>query len=303
MKDRTISIAVASGKGGTGKTFVATTLFAVLTERFSHRVELVDCDVEEPNDLLFFPAMQKSASAGAYKRVPVIDPSACTYCRKCVEYCAFNAIVVIPSAEFAQVNKELCHACGACQVACRDNAITETDEWIGNINTFSENPPSRLTEGRLRIGSSMQTMLINKLKKHLAEGMQFRVYDAPPGTSCPVVETISDANYVVLVAEPTPFGLHDLKLMINLLNETNKPHGVIINKAGTGDRKIYDFLEEKHITLLGEIPFSRKIAEAYAGGKLPIRDQGAIGQHIVNMAKAIRDKAVESQNKTMAAKR
>lgn len=303
MTDRTISIAVASGKGGTGKTLVATTLFAVLTERFSHHVELVDCDVEEPNALLFFPGMQKIASARACKRVPVINPVACTYCRKCVEYCAFNAIVVIPSAEFAKVNNDLCHACGACKVACSDNAITETDEWIGNINTFSENPHSRLTEGRLRIGSSMQTMLISKLKKHLAEGMQFRIYDAPPGTSCPVVETISDADYVVLVAEPTPFGLHDLKLMVNLLNETGKSHGVIINKAGTGDREIYDFLEEQHITLLGEIPFSRKIAEAYAGGSLPIRGHDAPDQQIVNIATTIRNKAVEIKNKTMEVKR
>ena len=303
MTDRTISIAVASGKGGTGKTLVATTLFSVLTERFNHRAELVDCDVEEPNDLLFFPGMQKIATARACKRIPVIDQSACTYCRKCVEYCEFNAIIVIPSAGFAEVNKDLCHACGACKVACNDHAITETDEWIGNINTFSENPRTRLTEGRLRIGSSMQTMLINKLKKHLAEGMQFRIYDAPPGTSCPVVATISDADYVVLVAEPTPFGLHDLKLMINLLSKTGKPHGVIINKAGTGDRKLYDFLEEQHITLLGKIPFSRKIAEAYAGGTLPIREHGAIGQQIFNMAAVIRDRLVENCNRTKALKR
>ena len=133
--------------------------------------------------------------------------------------------------------------------------------------------------------------------------MQFRIYDAPPGTSCPVVETISDADYVVLVAEPTPFGLHDLKLMINLLNETGKPHGVIINKAGTGDRKLYDFLEEQHITLLGDIPSSRKIAEAYAAGKLPIRHNDTTGQHIVNIATTIRDKALEIQNKTMGVKK
>lgn len=287
MKNQPISIAVASGKGGTGKTFVSTMLFSVLTSQMNRKAELVDCDVEEPNDLLFFQGMDKYVTSEISKSVPVIDKEACTYCRKCVEYCAFNAIVVLPSAGFAEVNRDLCHSCGACLVACTDNAITETGEPIGTVNAYCQGEQARITEGRLRIGSFMQTMLIRKLKKYLEGDIAFRIYDAPPGTSCPVVETIADADFVVVVAEPTPFGLHDLKLMIHVLGETGKPHGVIINKSGTGNRQIYAYLEEERIPLLGEIPFSRAIAEAYAAGQLLTNIEKPIRQHFTSIAEKI----------------
>lgn len=299
MKDRPISIAVASGKGGTGKTFVSTMLFSVLAGQFSQQLELVDCDVEEPNDLLFFPGIEKISTAEISKRVPVIDPSRCTYCRRCAEYCEFNAIVVLPSIRFAEVNKDLCHSCGACIVACNDGAITETEEPIGAVHVFREEHGARIVEGRLKIGSTMQTMLIRKLKKQLAQGIMFRIFDAPPGTSCPVVETIADTDYVVLVAEPTPFGLHDLKLMVNLLNKIEKPFGVIINKAGTGDDQLQHFLEEQGITLLGEIPFSRKIAEAYAGGQLLTKTDSTISQQMIRLAATIRVRVLEIRDKVV----
>jgi len=297
MKDRPISIAVASGKGGTGKTFVSTMLFSVLTPKFRQQLELVDCDVEEPNDLLFFPGIEKISTTEISKSIPVIDPDRCTYCRRCAEYCEFNAIVVLPSISFAEVNKDLCHACGACIVACNDDAITETEEPIGAVHEYHEEHGARIVEGRLKIGSSMQTMLIRKLKKNLAQGILFRIFDAPPGTSCPVVETIADTDYVVLVAEPTPFGLHDLKLMVNLLNEIKKPFGVIINKAGSGDHRLKHFLEEQGITLLGEIPFSRKTAELYADGQLLTKTDTAISQQMIRLAATIRERVLETGKK------
>lgn len=296
MQDRAISIAVASGKGGTGKTFVSTMLFSALSGQFNHQAELVDCDVEEPNDLLFFPGMEKITSVEISKEVPVIDLNQCTFCRKCVEYCEFNAIVVLPSAGFAQVNRDLCHSCGACMVACDDNAISETGEPIGMVNTFQNGNGARLTEGRLKIGSSMQTMLIRKLKTHLAEESLLRIYDAPPGTSCPVVETIAGADFVVLVAEPTPFGLHDLKLMIHLLKGIGQSHGVIINKAGTGDRQIYKYLEEEEIILLGEIPFSRAYAEAYARGELLTAGNNPINLQLSDISDKILARIKEIRN-------
>lgn len=293
MRDQPVSIAVASGKGGTGKTFVSTMLFSVLAGQFSQQVELVDCDVEEPNDVLFFPEMTNISSDEISRSVPVIDPERCTFCRKCVEYCEFNAIVVLPSAGYAQVNGNLCHSCGACTVACNDNAVSETSEPIGRVNVFQHGQRTKVTEGRLKIGSSLQTMLIRMLKKQLDEEFAFRIFDAPPGTSCPVAETIADVDYVVLVTEPTPFGLHDLKLMVNVLKLTEKPHGVIINKAGTGNRQVYTYLEEEKIALLGEIPFSRTFAEAYARGILL-----STADHSVNkLMQGIAEKILEETGK------
>jgi MinD superfamily P-loop ATPase len=261
-------IAIASGKGGTGKTTVAVNLFQHFSESTNTTTQLVDCDVEEPNDTIFFSELQKKGEKEIFQRIPEIDKSKCTFCRKCVEYCEFNAIVVIPPINFAEVNPSLCHSCGACLVACKDNAITEKDYSIGKVSFFKTNSASELVEGRLKIGSAMQTLLIKELKKHISEEKDVVLYDAPPGTSCPVVETISDVDYVVLVTEPTPFGLHDLKLMVELLEEVKKPYGVIINKSGIGDRKVYEFLKSKTIELLGEIPFKKEFASNYAYGNL-----------------------------------
>jgi MinD superfamily P-loop ATPase len=273
------SIAVASGKGGTGKTTVAVSLHNILSEHLNGKVQLIDCDVEEPNDLLFFNSPDLVESKTIYKSLPVIDTQNCTYCRKCVEYCEFNAIVVIPSAEFAEINAGLCHSCGACLVACSDNAISESEEAIGEVNRYSMTDGSGILEGKLKIGSTMQTMLIRALKRSVPPVSDLTIYDAPPGTSCPVVETIADTDFVVLVTEPTPFGLHDLRLMVSIVKEMGKPYGVVINKAGMGDDGIYTYLEEQGSTMLGEIPYSREFAKGYANGSIltaipkPVRDQ------------------------------
>ena len=139
------SIAVASGKGGTGKTTVSVSLYNLLSEQLDGNVQLIDCDVEEPNDLLFFPEPELVNSNTIYKNLPVIDTDKCTYCRRCVEYCEFNAIVVIPTAEFAEINAGLCHSCGACLVACEDNAISETKDEIGEVNSYRVTNGSGIT--------------------------------------------------------------------------------------------------------------------------------------------------------------
>ncbi|MBN1596811.1 MAG: ATP-binding protein [Bacteroidales bacterium] len=261
-------ITVASGKGGTGKTTVAVNLFHFLKDRLNSNIQLVDCDVEEPNDVIFFPNAVKINQEKVSQFIPEIDIKKCTFCRKCVEYCEFNAIVVIPTVSFAEVNSSLCHSCGACLVACGENAISEIAQPIGHVNFYDINSDNPLAEGNLKIGSAMQTMLIKELKKHVSDQIEIVIYDAPPGTSCPVVETIVDADYIILVTEPTPFGLHDLKLMVNLLDEVKKPFGVIINKAGLGNNDIYELIEKKGIELLGEIPFTREYASHYAAGNL-----------------------------------
>jgi len=261
-------IAIASGKGGTGKTSVSVCLHHFIKKKITDRIQLVDCDVEEPNDLLFFPKARKRKAHKLTQLIPVIDKKNCNFCRKCADYCEFNAISILPSVSLAQVNSSLCHSCGACLVACEQEAIRETELPIGQINFYQEGDQVSLLEGVLKIGSSMQTLVIKELKKHVDEANQITLYDAPPGTSCPVVETISDVDFIILVSEPTPFGLHDLKLMIELLKEIDKPFSVIINKVGLGNQDIYDYLKREQIEILGEIPFTQNFASQYAKGEL-----------------------------------
>ena len=260
-------IAVASGKGGTGKTTVSLNLYRSFSMD-GEDVVLYDCDVEEPNDALFFAEKSVLYEKTVNQLIPVVDTDKCRFCRKCVAYCEFNAISIIPSVQLAQVNSDLCHSCGACTVACPFDAITEKPESIGQITKYDIGFGKGLLEGRLKIGSSMQTMLIKELKREFPEDGALLIYDAPPGTSCPVVETVADADYVMLVTEPTPFGLHDLKLTVELLEELGKPFGVIINKSGLGNEDTHEFLSLKGIEILGEIPFSRKYAAEYAAGNL-----------------------------------
>ena len=262
------TIAVASGKGGTGKTTVSLNLYHALSEHLSSSVLLVDCDVEEPNAVLFYPEAELRESIPVDQLIPVIDQERCTYCRKCAEYCEFNAIVVIPPAQFARVNPSLCHSCGACSLACAFDAISERPENIGSLNKYSLSKGQGILEGNLKIGSAMQTAVIRSLKKAIPGDVDIVILDAPPGTSCPVVETVSDADYVVLVTEPTPFGLHDLKLMVRMLREVGKNFGVVVNKSDPGYRKLHEYLDQEGIELIGKIPFSLPYASRYARGDL-----------------------------------
>ncbi|MFB6341409.1 P-loop NTPase [Saccharicrinis sp. FJH62] len=263
-----MKIAVASGKGGTGKTTVSVNLFRYLNNMEGFDVHLVDCDVEEPNDLIFFPGSMKQESTIVTQLIPEIDMVKCTLCKKCVDYCEFGAVSVIPRVKYATIDAGLCHSCGACLLACSFDALTEKPEPIGSITSYNVLDNQVLTEGVLKVGSSMQTMLIKKLKKSISTASEVILYDAPPGTSCQVVETLSDANFIVLVTEPTPFGLHDMQLIIELINELDKPFGVVINKAGLGNNSVKEYLSANAIELMGEIPFSSSYAAQYADGNL-----------------------------------
>ncbi len=283
-------IAIASGKGGTGKTSVSVCLQHFIKKQITDKIQLVDCDVEEPNDLLFFPNAKKKKAHKLTQLVPVINKSKCTFCKKCADYCEFNAISIIPSVSLAQVNSGLCHSCGACLVACEQDAIRETELPIGKINFYQEEGRINLIEGELVIGSAMQTMVIKELKKHADNTSKITLYDAPPGTSCPVVETISDVDFIILVSEPTPFGLHDLKLTVELIKELNKPFSVIINKVGIGNRDIYDYLKREQIEILGEIPFTQNFAAQYAKGDLLNRIPQDITQEFEKITERLKKK-------------
>lgn len=288
-------IAIVSGKGGTGKTTLSVNLFHYLSLDTTRNVVLADCDVEEPNDLIFLSEAEKIRELEVFQSIPQINTKSCTFCQRCVEYCEFNAITMLPSMTYATVNNSLCHSCGACLEACNENAITEHNFSIGKISEYKVSKNSTLIEGRLKVGSAMQTLLIKRVKQHIDDNKEIIIFDAPPGTSCSVVESISNANMVIVVTEPTPFGLHDLKLMVELLNEMKIPFGVVINKSGIGNNDAYTYLLSEQITILGEIPFMKSYASNYASGDLFQQIPSNIEKSLVNIATQIKNKLISHE--------
>ena len=284
MNSNNFKIAIASGKGGTGKTTVAVNLAHFIAHDRKQQVLLVDCDVEEPNDALFFADAQLTSTVPVFLPIPEIDPLKCTFCRACVDYCTFNAITVIPPLQHAEVTPELCHSCGACLYACRDGAITEKDLHIGDINNFQLSDGLQLSEGRLKVGLATQTALIRQLTAKAKNTEGIIIYDAPPGTSCSVVATLAGADYVILVTEPTPFGLWDLKLAVELVRSMDKGFGIVINKADKEFDEMKQYLMEEALPVLATIPFDREIARQYSGSRLLIEAIDGYKNHYNEMA-------------------
>ena len=251
-----MQISVASGKGGTGKTTIAVNLALSLKD-----VQFMDCDVEEPNGHLFLrPKIKQRIPVGI--PVPQVNKSRCTYCGKCAQICEFNAIVVIK--EKALIFPELCHGCGGCSYICPEDAIEEVEREIGVIERGRAGH-IEFVHGLLNVGEPMAPPLIRREKK-LINGRKTVIIDSSPGTSCPVVETVKGSDFCLLVTEPTPFGLNDLKLAVETVRKLNIPLGVLINCSDIGDRKVWQYCEREKIPLLMEIPFERRIAVAYSKG-------------------------------------
>ena len=249
-------LSIASGKGGTGKTTVAVNMALSLKD-----VQLLDCDVEEPNVHLLLPH-EINEEKSVYVSTPQVNEELCDHCGKCSEFCEFNALFVTP--EKVLFFTELCHSCGGCLLVCPKNAITEKNVQIGVIKKGVAEGVE-LVYGELNVGEPMSVPVIKGVKKQIKSNKTV-IIDSPPGASCPVIESVHGSDYCLLVSEPTPFGLHDLKIMVQVLEKLNIPFGVIINRAGIGDKKIYDFCEEKGVPILFEIPFQRKIAGLYSRG-------------------------------------
>jgi MinD superfamily P-loop ATPase len=249
-------ITVASGKGGTGKTTVAVNM------ALSHEnVQLLDCDVEEPNShILLQPTITETKTVCI--KFPVISEDLCVYCGKCSKFCAYNALFVAPKA--VMVFPQLCHSCGGCMLVCPKNAITEKERQIGVIKK-GEGKGVEIVYGELDVGEAMAVPLIRAVKNQMKNDKTV-VIDAPPGTACSLVASVHKTDYCILVTEPTPFGLHDLKITVQVLKDMGVPMGVVINRAGIGDRKVYEYCKKEKIPLLLEIPFSKKIAELYSRG-------------------------------------
>jgi len=260
-----MKIAIASGKGGTGKTFVSTNLFYSLQEA-GMTVSLVDCDAEEPNVAEFVKGDGVTLKT-IKQHVPVIDVNQCVFCGKCQEYCNYHAIVFLQHSRFIQVVEDLCHDCGACLVACEYGAISEKEIEIGEISSFHVYNHSEIIEGRAHVGQFSPVPIIKNAIREL-NGDAVAILDSPPGISCPFIATVDKADFTVLVTEPTPFGLNDLKLSVATLKHLGKPFGVIINRAGIGNRDVHKWLEVNSIPLLLEIPFDKEIARIYSEGLL-----------------------------------
>ncbi len=254
-------LAVASGKGGTGKTTVSVNL----ARSMAAPVQLADCDVEEPNAHLFLPGAVRQQSV-ITTMVPGIDPGKCDLCGECGRFCQYHAIAAVKPSPI--VFPELCHGCGGCVLVCPRQAISEQQRRIGVVESLDSGDVT-LLQGRLDVGVSLVPPLIRAVKSRLASDRP-AILDAPPGTSCAVVATLRGSDYVLLVTEPTPFGLHDLTLAVDMVRELALPFGVVVNRMGSGDGRVHGYCREQGIPVLLDIPDDRRIAEAYSRGVLMV---------------------------------
>mgnify|MGYP001766441520 CR=1 FL=1 len=288
-------IAVASGKGGTGKTFVATNIFQALMQN-NQQTLLADCDAEAPNAAIFFNTVQDTISE-VTQLVPVINTSKCTFCGKCHEYCNYNAIFIIPPAGIIKVIGDLCHGCGACLAACNYDAILEKPESLGQVAKLSLDGSHYIIESRMNIGVMSPVKVIKAALNEIDHQQGIAIIDAPPGTSCPFIQTVSGADYTILVTEPTPFGLSDLKQSVETLRIIKKPFGIIINRHGQGNNDVREFLLKGNIPLLLEIPYKREIAVAYSVGKPVAEADSFFAEQLLQVVKDILANHGNSSNK------
>jgi MinD superfamily P-loop ATPase len=266
-----VRVAVASGKGGTGKTTVATSLALSLAEGRTHAKAVpdpplfLDCDVEAPNAHLFLtPMFERRQEVGLL--IPRVDETKCMHCGKCAEVCQYHAIAVLGTKVL--VFPQLCHGCGSCTLICPEHAISEVSDVMGVLESGMADHGIHFARGVMNVGEPMATPIIRQLKKWaVPKSDQIVILDASPGTSCPVVESVHGADFLLLVTEPTPFGLHDLKLAAQVGRELNLSMGVVVNRDGIGDGGVDDFCETAGLPILMRIPFDRAIAEGVAQGR------------------------------------
>ena len=287
-------ISVASGKGGTGKTTIAVNLALALAKDKGKNVQFLDCDVEEPNAHLFLkPVITSSESVEI--PVPKIDDKKCNYCGKCAEVCVFNAIAVTKNKVL--VFPGLCHGCGACALFCPEKAISEEGNKIGILEEGKAGSINFI-HGRLDIGEPMAPPIIRKIKKRINEDSikgknnditnhHITIIDASPGTSCPVIEAVKDSDYTILVTEPTPFGLHDLVLAVEVLQKLKIPHGVVLNKCDIGDHQVEEYCKKNNIPLLLFIPMDKEIAVAYSQGISIVQINSSYKQKFIQLFQKI----------------
>jgi MinD superfamily P-loop ATPase len=275
-------VSVASGKGGTGKTLVATSLALSLKDR--QKVQLLDCDVEEPNDYILMKP-EFTGSESVLIPVPKVDESRCTYCSKCAQVCAYHAIAVL--GEHVLTFHQLCHGCGTCSYLCPEKAISEEGREIGVIE-MGQSDGLAFVHGKLTVGEALAPPVIRKVKDNTNHDGTV-IIDVSPGTSCPVVEAIKGSDFCLLVTEPTPFGLNDLILAVETVRELEIPCGVVLNRAGVGDGKVEEYCSREHIPVLLTIPLNTEIARLYSQGTTLVEGMPEWKERFVALFDGIRE--------------
>ena len=279
-----MQISIASGKGGTGKTTIATNLAVALADS-GKEVAYLDCDVEEPNGHIFIqPKIERSEVVNVL--IPEVDHQVCNFCGKCAEVCEYKAIAVIPQKVI--VFPELCHSCGGCQLLCPEDAIKEIPRPVGEVNQ-GKGKGVYFVEGRINIGEVMAPPVIQAVKKFSPEA-SVTIVDAPPGTSCPVIEAVKDSDFVILVTEPTLFGLSDLKLAVGMLKRMALPFGVVINCSSSSDKIVEEYCMAEDVDVMLKIPHERAIAEIYSRGEMIIHKNQIYRSKLIGLHEQILSK-------------
>lgn len=287
-----MKVAIASGKGGTGKTTLSTNLASYLGK--NERVVLVDLDVEEPNAKLFLQTSFVDKK-DQHKNIPNWQKDSCTYCKECVSICNFNALIALGDKILLFPN--LCHSCYACSELCTQDALPMVAEKMGELTHYRTDDIDFI-EGRLMIGEEQAVGLISKTKKYIETYFSddtIKIYDAPPGTSCPVIEAVKDVDFVILVSEPTPFGLHDLKLAVETMRALHMPFGVVVNRDGIGDDRLESYCKAENIPLLAKIPHDIAVAKLYSDGKLAYQEVDGVRNAVKEIADFMKNMQIKDE--------
>ena len=283
MKNKPLKIAVLSGKGGTGKTLISVNLAAAAGASV-----YIDCDVEEPNGHLFFRP-EGAAGADVTVKIPVVDEALCSGCRRCVDFCKFNALAFAKERPF--VFEKVCHSCGGCELLCPEKAISEKEVPVGRVQK-GVSGGVRVESGILNTGEASGIPIIKKLLEDEAADPALPVFiDCPPGSACAVMESIRDADYCILVTEPTVFGVRNLQMVVELVRLFSKPHGAVLNKCLDGENPAETFCLENDIPILGRIPFDNELGTLNADAKIAVRESERFKVLFTSLLETVRKEA------------